>query len=615
MKEFLKRVVCKPKRMVAIITAVVMVCSVVAIIAPGRESVAEDKYPIMGPTNVSIGQLMNYYNSVTSYPGYYAGTDAPTLDSFCKMYIDECNAEGVRVEVAFCQAMNETNYLRYTGRVPIEANNFAGIGAIDSDVNAWASFGTVRDGIRAQVQHLKAYASTANLNNPCVDPRFHLVSRGCAPYLEDLSGRWASSSTYGNDIRYNFMSKLGTFNGFTTMYNGVEYNMVYDPNYYLEHYADMRAYYANDGYALIAHFVNAGINEGRQANEYFNVNVYKNNYVDLRNTFGYDTGAYIRHYVFAGCAEGRQGWIPNGSTDKVWMFGGSDYSSIYNYDYYVSHNPDVKAVYGSDDIGTLVHFILCGMNEGRQASADFNVTSYRNEYPDLRTAFGNNTRLYYEHYMNCGKKEGRHGMGCNTLIGGVTRIGIFDFSDVYDYGYYSAHYPDLVVAFGNNDVAFLDHFVHCGVNEGRQAKESFNVQGYKNRYLDLRRAYGNNLSQYYWHYVSCGRAEGRNGSYTSEVSNPEHMLFGVADFSPIYDFKYYQDHNPDIKATFGNDDIATFVHFITCGMHEGRQSSANFNLQAYAVNNPDVFATFGFDLQSYYIHYLNCGMAEGRKAV
>ncbi len=603
----------KQRKCIAILMAVFMIGAAVAILLPGKDTVAEDKYPIMGPSNVSIGQLMNYYNSIASYPGYYAGTDAPTLDSFCQMYIDECNAEGVRVEVAFCQAMNETNYLKFTGRVPIEAKNFAGIGATDStqDYNV---FGSVRDGIRAQVQHLKAYASTDGLNNPCVDPRFNLVNRGCAPYLEDLSGKWASSPTYGYDIRYNFMAKLGTFNGFTTMYQGVDYGAVYDPNYYLNHYADLRAAFANDGYALISHYVNAGMNEGRQANDWFNVNVYKNNYVDLRNAFGFDTASYIRHFVFAGCAEGRQGWLPNGSTGKVTVFNGINYSSIYDYNYYTANNPDVKAVFGNDDILTLLHFILFGMNEGRQGSANFSYVSYKNEYPDLRVAFGNNTRQYYEHYMYSGKNEGRHGTGCNTLVGGVTRLGVFDFSSVYDYKYYSSHYPDLVAAFGNDDIAMLNHFVNCGMYEGRQAKENFNVQGYKNRYLDLRRAFGNELNKYYWHYATSGAAEGRSASYTDEVINPETVFLGI-DCAPIYNFKYYQAHNPDIKNAFGNDDMATLLHFISCGMSEGRQANVNFNVHKYASNYPDLFNTFFFNLPAYYQHYLNCGLAEGRIAV
>ena len=216
--------------------------------------------------------------------------------------------------------------------------------------------------------------------------------------------------------------------------------------------------------------------------------------------------------------------------------------------------------------------------------------------------------------MNCGKQEGRHGTGCDTLVGGVTKLWIFDFSDVYDYGYYVTNNPDVKAAFGNDDIATLEHFVNCGMNEGRQAKESFNVVGYKNRHLDLRRAFGNNLSQYYWHYISTGRTEGRSAAYTAEVINPEHEFFGV-DFSPVYSFKYYQEHNSDIKAAFGDDDIATFVHFLTCGMKEGRQACEGFNVQKYANNYPDLFGAFWLDLPSYYIHYLNNGLAEGRVAV
>ena len=62
-------------------------------------------------------------------------------------------------------------------------------------------------GIRAQVQHLKAYGSLDKLINQCVDPRFNLVSRGSAKYVEWLGKKenptgsgWATSKNYGHDI-------------------------------------------------------------------------------------------------------------------------------------------------------------------------------------------------------------------------------------------------------------------------------------------------------------------------------------------------------------------------------------------------------------------------------
>lgn len=52
-----------------------------------------------------------------------------------------------------------------------------------------------------QVQYLKAYASTDDLVNECVDPRFDLVTKGIAPTLEELNGRLAvPGDGYGESI-------------------------------------------------------------------------------------------------------------------------------------------------------------------------------------------------------------------------------------------------------------------------------------------------------------------------------------------------------------------------------------------------------------------------------
>ena len=64
-------------------------------------------------------------------------------------------------------------------------NNFAGIGAVGGGA-AGNSFPTAQIGIRAQIQHLKAYATKDALKNPCVDPRYNLVDKGCAPTLEEI---------------------------------------------------------------------------------------------------------------------------------------------------------------------------------------------------------------------------------------------------------------------------------------------------------------------------------------------------------------------------------------------------------------------------------------------
>lgn len=165
-----------------------------------------DYYTIMGDGSVTLDQLMNYYKANATYPAFYADSDAPTLKKFCKLYISECEAEGVKVEVAFAQAMKETNFLRYGGDVSIEQYNFAGIGATGGGVPG-NSFPNVKTGIRAQVQHLKAYASTEPLVHNVVDPRFAYVTRGISPYVEWLGVNenpnhvgWATDVGYGSNI-------------------------------------------------------------------------------------------------------------------------------------------------------------------------------------------------------------------------------------------------------------------------------------------------------------------------------------------------------------------------------------------------------------------------------
>ena len=128
-----------------------------------------------------------------------------TLNQFCQLYAEECQSEGIDPAVAFCQAMIETGWLKYGGQVKAEQLNFAGIK--NADGSAFATFSSVREGIRAQVQHLKAYASTDVLKNPCVDPRFNLVKRGSAPYVEWLGADanpngtgWTPDEGYGKKI-------------------------------------------------------------------------------------------------------------------------------------------------------------------------------------------------------------------------------------------------------------------------------------------------------------------------------------------------------------------------------------------------------------------------------
>ena len=171
--------------------------------------VRAEYYNIEGKTQTTVSQMVKFYQkSGKRYPSSALGKGgASTIQSFCQLYYEEAAKEGIRAEVAFAQAMEETGWLQYGGDVKIEQFNFAGLGATGGGVRG-ESFKDVRTGIRAQIQHLKAYASTKPLNGVCVDNRFKYVKRGCAPYVEILGIPdnpdglgWAAKKGYGFDIR------------------------------------------------------------------------------------------------------------------------------------------------------------------------------------------------------------------------------------------------------------------------------------------------------------------------------------------------------------------------------------------------------------------------------
>ena len=137
--------------------------------------------------------------------------NAPTIEAFCRIVYDEAVIEGIKPEVVFGQAMNETGYLQFGGDVKIEQFNFAGLGASGGGI-VGESFKSVAEGIRAQVQHLKGYASTKALKQTCVDNRYKWVTKGCAPYVEWLGQKenpngkgWATSKNYGMNLMEKYI--------------------------------------------------------------------------------------------------------------------------------------------------------------------------------------------------------------------------------------------------------------------------------------------------------------------------------------------------------------------------------------------------------------------------
>lgn len=85
------------------------------------------------------------------------------------------------------------------------------------------------------------------------------------------------------------------------------------------------------------------------------------------------------------------------------------------------------------------------------------------------------------------------------------------------------------------------------------------------------------------------------------------------DYSPVFDPEYYANRYPDLKAAFGLNKDALWLHFQQFGMNEFRQGSAEFDPVFYKNSNPDVEQAFKDNRPLYYFHYVAFGKKEGRK--
>lgn len=155
---------------------------------------------ITGKASATAEQMQKYIRSKN--PGV-----AQSVLDMVPQYIQEGKSEGIRGDIAFAQSCLETgNFTFKDSAVTLNQNNFCGMGVTANGMKG-NFFPNTKTGIRAQIQHLKAYACTEPLKKECVDPRFQYVERGCSEFVEWLGiqenpkGKgWAAGSGYGSKI-------------------------------------------------------------------------------------------------------------------------------------------------------------------------------------------------------------------------------------------------------------------------------------------------------------------------------------------------------------------------------------------------------------------------------
>lgn len=157
--------------------------------------------PIFGKPVATEGQMINFINKRNPNPKLNC-----TVRDIVHLYYVEGGREGIRPDIALCQAIKETGTWAYGGDVVPEQNNYCGLGTTGGGVKG-EFFPTPQIGVRAHIQHLLSYASKRPPKVEIVDPRYELIKKfrpqifGKLTNWTDLNGVWAvPGNHYGEDI-------------------------------------------------------------------------------------------------------------------------------------------------------------------------------------------------------------------------------------------------------------------------------------------------------------------------------------------------------------------------------------------------------------------------------
>lgn len=156
--------------------------------------------PLIGETRLTAEDLASWFRSSP----YAPRVDTP-IEDFARWFIEEGDAEGIRGDIAFAQAVLETG--GFANNDSVLANNYSGIGHCDSCDAGWR-FPSPQMGVRAQIQLLKSYAIAGpDYVHPLVDRRLRGPA-GCCGTWGELTTVWATDSGYGLKVMVIYSSMV-----------------------------------------------------------------------------------------------------------------------------------------------------------------------------------------------------------------------------------------------------------------------------------------------------------------------------------------------------------------------------------------------------------------------
>ena len=304
-------------------------------------------------------------------------------------------------------------------------------------------------------------------------------------------------------------------------------------------------------------------------------------------------------------------------THPVTIYDRTDYSAIYDFNYYIGRYPDIKQAYGNDDAGALKHFATTGILENRQGKQNYDTATYNSMRKVASMRYSSD--LYRMYNTNTGEHFYTNSVAerDSLLLNGWTYESIAWTSPTGPLAGDSIYrlYSPAGRHFYTTDGDERDSLVKLGwryegvsfSSDPQRAKpvyRQYNPRNGEHNYTTNANE-ARTLIALGWHDegIAWYGMEDPDPTITHPVT-----IYDRTDYSAIYDFNYYIGRYPDIKQAYGNDDAGALKHFATTGILENRQGKQNYDTATYNRLKlqrmyPDawkVLPSIGTDLRSAY---------------
>ncbi|EKQ50501.1 MULTISPECIES: N-acetylmuramoyl-L-alanine amidase [unclassified Clostridium] len=195
-----------------LITFILSFAMVLSLIPTLNVQAATTDYKIISDSKVTAKQAKKWAKSKGA---------TQTFINLADLYFEYASDHGgVNPAIAYVQSAKETGFGKFGGVLDESFHNPCGLkteaGGDNTDPNAHQKFDSWDEGVQAHLDHLALYAGASGYpRDDTYDPRHFVTIKGNATTVNSLSGKWAPSATYGEEISKLYEDLMD--------YSGVDY--------------------------------------------------------------------------------------------------------------------------------------------------------------------------------------------------------------------------------------------------------------------------------------------------------------------------------------------------------------------------------------------------------